>query len=228
MLNYLLVKTVREGKSISIWGGQTPESRDLSIPGDLSSAAFWIVAAAAMPKAHLLVRNVGLNPTRAGILKALVRMGARIHEVVDEEAGEPVGTIEVSGSKLKGIDIGGEEIPRLIDEVPILAVAGALAEGRTSIRDAEELRVKESDRISAVVENLRRMGVKVQEFADGMEIVGAGPLQGAELNSLGDHRVAMAFAIAGMFAKKETVILDTDCVHASYPGFAEELKQLLK
>lgn len=228
MLKYLLVKTVREEGALSIWGGQIPESRDLIIPGDLSSAAFWIVAAAAMPKAHLLVRNVGLNPTRAGILKALVRMGARINEIIDEEAGEPVGTIEVFGSRLKGIDIGGEEIPRLIDEVPILAVAGALAEGRTSIRDAEELRVKESDRISAVAENLRRMGVTVQEFADGMEIMGAEHLHGAELNSLGDHRVAMAFAIAGLFARKETVIHDTDCVSTSYPGFAEELRQLVK
>ncbi|MCB1237685.1 MAG: 3-phosphoshikimate 1-carboxyvinyltransferase, partial [Verrucomicrobiae bacterium] len=194
MLQYLLVRTTRVENTVSIWGGQTIESRDLLVPGDISSAAFWIVAAAAMPGAHLLVRNVGLNPTRCGILKALLRMGARINEVIDEENGEPVGSIEVHGGKLRGVEIAGDEIPTVIDEIPVLAVAGALAEGVTAIRDARELRVKESDRISAVAESLRRMGVPVQEFADGMEITGVSQLKGATVRSLGDHRIAMAFA----------------------------------
>jgi 3-phosphoshikimate 1-carboxyvinyltransferase len=155
-------------------------------------------------------------------------MGARINEVVDEENGEPVGTIEVRGAKLKGIEIGGDEIPKIIDEIPILAVAGALAEGKTTIRDARELRVKESDRISAVAENLRRLGVPVQEFADGMEITGVDQLQGAEVQSLGDHRIAMAFSIAGLYAKGETVVKDVECVNTSYPGFERELQQILK
>lgn len=227
MLHYLLVKTVREGNTVSIWGGQTPESRDLRVPGDISSAAFWIVAAAARPKSRLRVRNVGLNPTRSGILHALIRMGARLNECIDEENGEPVGSVEVNGGSLRGIEIGGDEIPKLIDEIPIIAVAGALAEGKTVIRDAHELRVKESDRISAVAENLRRMGVEVQEFADGMEITGGAKLQGATVDSLGDHRIAMAFAIAGLYAEGETIVRDVECVNTSYPGFEAELKQLI-
>jgi 3-phosphoshikimate 1-carboxyvinyltransferase len=230
MLKYLLVKTVREGNTVSIWGGQTPESRDIVVPGDLSSAAFWIVAAAARPGSRLRVRDVGLNPTRAGILSALTRMGARLSESIDEENGEPIGSVEVSGQRLKGIEIGGDEIPKLIDEIPILAVAGALAEGTTIIKDARELRVKESDRISAVAENLRRMGVTVQEFADGMEITGnAGkPLKGATVDSLGDHRIAMAFAIAGLYAEGETLVRDVECISTSYPGFEKELRQVMK
>ena len=230
MLNYLLVKNVRQGRTISIWGGQQAESRDIIVPGDLSSAAFWVVAAAARPGSTLLVNEVGLNPTRVGVLNALIRMGARINERVDESNCEPMGTVEVTGSKLKGIEIGGEEIPKMIDEIPILAVAAALAEGTTTIRDAHELRVKESDRISAVAENLRRMGVPVQEFADGMEIQGVGPhgLKAAEIESHGDHRIAMSFAVAGLYASGETVIHGTECIATSYPGFEAELNQLLK
>ncbi len=226
MLNYLLVKNVREGNTISIWGGQVPESRDIQVPGDISSAAFWIVAAAARQGAHLMIHNVGLNPTRIGILKVMSRMGAKIIERIDESGCEPMGSIEVIGSGLKATEIGGAEIPTLIDEIPILAVAAALAEGKTIIRDAQELRVKESDRISAVAESLRRMGATVDEFADGMEITGGANLKGAEIHSLGDHRIAMAFAIAGLFAEGETVIRDVECIETSYPGFIRELEQL--
>lgn len=226
MLNYLLVKNIREGDTVSIWGGQMPESRDIVVPGDISSAAFWIVAAAARDGARLLIDQVGLNPTRIGILSVMIRMGAQITERVDESGCEPMGSIEVTGGKLKATEIGGEEIPTLIDEIPILAVAAALAEGTTIIKDAQELRVKESDRISAVAENLRRMGVPVEEFADGMEITGVEELKGAEINSLGDHRIAMAFAIAGLFAEGETVIKGVECIETSYPGFIRELEQL--
>ncbi|MDF1755923.1 MAG: 3-phosphoshikimate 1-carboxyvinyltransferase [Verrucomicrobiales bacterium] len=227
MLDYLLVKLVREGNKVSIWGDQIPESRDLVVPGDISSAAFWIAATAGFPGSRLLVHSVGLNRTRVGILDALIRMGAQIRERVDESGCEPMGSIEVKGGELQGIEIGGDQIPTLIDEVPILAVAGAMAKGRTVIRDAAELRVKESDRISTVAENLRRMGVLVEEFADGMEIQGGAQLKGAVIESLGDHRIAMAFAIAGLRAKGETVIRGAECIETSYPGFADELSQLL-
>lgn len=226
MLNYLLVKNIREGDTVSIWGGQTPESRDIHVPGDISSAAFWIVAAAARKGAKLLISDVGLNPTRIGILSVILRMGAKITERIDESGCEPMGTIEVVGDGLVATEIGGAEIPTLIDEIPILAVAAALAKGKTVIKDAQELRVKESDRISAVAENLRRMGVTVDEFADGMEITGGAPLKGAEIHSLGDHRIAMAFAIAGLFAEGETLIKGVECIETSYPGFIREIEQL--
>lgn len=226
MLNYLLVKNIREGDTVSIWGGQVPESRDIVVPGDISSAAFWIVAAAARDGARLLIDKVGLNPTRIGILGVMTRMGAKITERVDESGCEPMGSIEVVGGRLKATEIGGAEVPTLIDEIPILSVAAALAEGKTVIRDAGELRVKESDRISTVAENLRRMGVTVEEFGDGMEITGVEELKGAEIHSLGDHRIAMAFAIAGLFAEGETVIRGTECIETSYPGFIRELEQL--
>jgi 3-phosphoshikimate 1-carboxyvinyltransferase len=226
MLNYLLVKNVREGNTVSIWGGQVPESRDIQVPGDISSAAFWIVAAAARQGARLMIHNVGLNPTRVGILKVMSRMGAKIVERVDESGCEPMGSIEVIGGGLKATEIGGAEIPTLIDEIPVIAVAAALAEGKTVIKDAQELRVKESDRISVVAEGLRRMGATVDDFADGMEITGGAPLKGAEIHSLGDHRIAMAFAIAGLFAEGETVIRDVECIETSYPGFIRELEQL--
>jgi len=228
MLNYLLVKNIREGDTVTIWGGQTPESRDMVVPGDISSAAFWIVAAAAKPGSRLLVSNIGMNPGRIGILGALVKMGARINERIDHSGCEPMGSVEVLGGQLKSVEVGGNEIPAMIDEIPILAVAAAMAEGTTVIRDAKELRVKESDRISAVAENLRRMGVPVEEFADGMEITGMKKFKGAEINSLGDHRIAMAFAVAGLYADGEVVIKDVECIETSYPGFIPELKQLLK
>ncbi len=228
MLKYLLVKTQAVDGAISTWGGQTPESRDLFVPGDISSAAFWMVAAAATPGAVLRVKNVGLNPTRSGILKILVRMGAHINEVIDDSGAEPCGTIEVRGGELNATEIAGDEIPNVIDEIPVLAVAGALAKGRTIIKDAKELRVKESDRLSAVAEGLRRMGALVEEFEDGMTIEGGGKLKGAEIDSLGDHRIAMAFAIAGLFADGVTVVKDVDCVNTSYPGFGDELKQVME
>lgn len=224
MLAYFRIRSIRKGDEISVHGGQMPESADFRVPGDISSAAFWIVAAAALPEAHLLIKNVGLNPTRTALLDVLIRMGAQIKDVIlSEEHGEPYGNVEITGKPLRGTEIKPEEVPNLIDELPILAVAGSLAQGRTIIRNAKELRVKESDRIATVCENLRAMGVEVDEFEDGMEIKGGKPLKGAELESFGDHRIAMAFTIAGLFAQGETVINDTDCVNTSYPGFARHL-----
>ncbi len=240
MLEYFLVKLrreeVRPGKigppsecRVTLLGGQTLESRDFAVPGDISSAAFWLVAAAAQPGSRLLIKNVGLNPTRTGLLDVLIRMGARVREVVEvAEHGEPCGIIDIKGSRLHGTVIEGAEIPNVIDEIPILAVAGALAGGETLIRDARELRVKETDRIAAVAANLRAMGVEVEEFDDGMRIAGGAKLKGAKLPSYGDHRIAMAFAIAGLFASGETVIEDTACVRTSYPGFDTTLKLIQK
>lgn len=227
MLEYFLVHTIREDNSISIYGGQTPESRDFVVPGDISSAAFWLVAAAAQPGSRLLVGEVGLNPTRTGILDVLVRMGAHVREVVEVmDQGEVRGTIDVQGTTLRGTVIEGREIPNVIDEIPIIAVAAALAEGDTEIRDARELRVKETDRIAAVATNLRAMGVEVEERDDGMRITGGATLRGAKLDSFGDHRIAMAFAIAGLFAEGETTIDNVECVQTSYPGFAETLEAI--
>lgn len=228
MLNYFLVRTVREDDAISIFGDQVPESRDFRVPGDISSAAFWLVAAAAQPGGHLLVRDVGLNDTRSAVLGVLVRMGAQVREAVDDvDQVEPSGTVEVTGAPLRGTVIQGKEIPQLIDELPILAVAGALASGTTIIRQAEELRVKETDRIAAIAHNLRAMGAEVVEQKDGLEIHGRAELRGARVASFGDHRIAMAFAIAGMFADGETIVQDVECVRESYPGFEKTLDEFV-
>jgi 3-phosphoshikimate 1-carboxyvinyltransferase len=227
MLNYFLVRAQRDDEGVSIFGGNIPESRDFSIPGDISSAAFWLVAAAAQPGGHLLVRQVGLNDTRTGFLGVLVRMGAQVREAIEDvDQVEPRGSVEITGAHLKSTVIQGKEIPGLIDELPILAVAGALANGVTIIRHAQELRVKETDRIAAIAHNLRLMGAQVVEMDDGLEIHGRALLRGARLSSFGDHRIAMAFAIAGMFAEGETVIQDVDCVATSYPGFDRRLSEL--
>jgi 3-phosphoshikimate 1-carboxyvinyltransferase len=230
MLNYYLVRTVREEDDggISIFGDQTPESRDFLIPGDISSAAFWLVAAGAQPGGHLLVRHTGLNDTRTALLGVLIRMGAQVREAIEEvDQVEPRGTVEITGVPLKGTVIQGKEIPQLIDELPILAVAGALASGSTIIRHAQELRVKESDRIAAIAHNLRAMGAQVIELSDGLEIQGRASLRGARVASFGDHRIAMAFAIAGMFAEGETIVQDVECVRESYPGFEKTLDEFV-
>ena len=227
MLASFGIHTRHDGKAISLDGGQTPQACDFTVPGDISSAAFWLVAAAALPGSRLLIKDVGLNPTRTAILKVLSRMGAHMTEIVHQSEGEPIGNIEIHGAALTGTTILLEEVPNLIDEIPVIAVAAALAQGRTIIRNAKELRVKETDRITTVVDNLRAMGAEVEEFEDGMEIVGGKPLHGATIDSFGDHRIAMAFAIAGLFATGETVIQNTDCVNTSYPGFAHHLKAVL-
>ena len=228
MLEYFLAGPKKIGRTVSIYGGQTPESRDFRVPGDISSAAFWLIAAAAQPHSHLIVRNVGLNPTRTGILTVLIRMGAHIHEIEENQEAEPIGAIDIQGGGLKGTKICGDEIPNVIDELPILAVAGALAQGTTVIADAGELRVKETDRLAAIATNLRAMGGQVVETEDGLEIAGGVPLHGARVDSFGDHRIAMAFAIAGLFAEGETVVTNTECVNTSYPGFHDTLERIVK
>jgi 3-phosphoshikimate 1-carboxyvinyltransferase len=226
IFNYFLVRIADGNGSVSVFGDQVPESRDFAIPGDISSAAFWLVAAAAQRRGHLLIRDVGLNDTRTALLAVVLRMGAQVREAVEDvDQVEPRGIVEVTGSPLKGTVIQGKEVPQLIDELPILSVAGALANGKTIIRHAEELRVKETDRIAAIAHNLRTMGAHVAELSDGLEIHGPAPLHGARVASFGDHRIAMAFAIAGLFADGETVVQDAECIRESYPGFEAVLEE---
>ena len=227
IFNYFLVRTAAEDDgSVTVFGDQVPESRDFAIPGDISSAAFWLVAAAAQRRGHLLIRDVGLNDTRTALLAVLLRMGAQVREAVEDvDQVEPRGIVEVTGLPLKGTVIQGREVPQLIDELPILSVAGALADGKTIVRHAEELRVKETDRIAAIAHNLRTMGAHVAELSDGLEIHGPAPLHGARVASFGDHRIAMAFAIAGLFADGETIVQDADCIRESYPGFEAVLEE---
>lgn len=225
IMSHFGIQWQRNGDRISVTGGQIPHAADILVPGDISSAAFWLVAIAAQPGARLRLNNVGLNPTRTGVLGVLERMGARITRCDVREHGEPCGTVIIEGSPLSGTTIAGAEIPNVIDELPILAVAGALAQGTTIIRDAAELRVKETDRIAAVAANLRRMGVPVTEFDDGMEITGGAVLQGAAIPTFHDHRIAMAFAIAGLFASGDTVIEGAECIRTSYPNFQQHLAQ---
>ncbi len=228
IFDHFQISSTSKNNHIAVHGGQVPTARDLHIPGDISSAAFWLVAAAAMPGAQLTIKKVGLNPTRTAVIDVLIRMGADIQiDVLSDDQGEPYGNVRVAGGQLQGTTILPEEVPNLIDEIPVLAVAGALASGRMIIRNAKELRVKESDRITTVVNNLTAMGADVTEFEDGMEITGGKPLHAAEMESYGDHRIAMAFLIAGLFAKGETLMHNTDCINTSYPGFVDHLHSVL-
>ncbi len=215
-----------QGKTIRVRGGTHLHARDFAVPGDFSSAAFWIAAAAAMPGADLTITNLGLNGTRTGLLSVLLRMGANISETITDSSCEPVGNVRIYGRKLRGTKIGGAEIANVIDELPIIAVIAAIADGETEIRDAGELRVKETDRIAAMANNLRAFGVTVTEHKDGMTIVGGAPITGAKVGSFGDHRIAMACAILGLFSKGETTITETACIATSYPTFQDDLHKI--
>jgi 3-phosphoshikimate 1-carboxyvinyltransferase len=214
------------GKTVRVRGGSRLHGQDFHIPGDFSSAAFWIAAAAALPGADLTITHLGLNVTRTGLLSVLLRMGAHIDESISDSTCEAVGNVRVYGRRLRGTRVAGAEIANVIDELPIIAVAAALAEGETEIRDAQELRVKETDRIAAMAENLRAFGVTVTEHDDGMTIHGGGALHSARVRSFGDHRIAMACAVLGLFAKGETTIEDASCIATSYPTFHEDLQKI--
>ena len=202
---------------------------DIAVPGDISAAAFWLVAGLCHPKARILVKGVGLNPSRTGIIEALAAMGAGEGlKLLDErtEGGEPVADLLVTPSPLSGIEIGGDMIPRILDEIPVLAVAACFAEGDTVIRDAKELRVKESDRIETTVSELSRMGARIEAREDGMVIHGSGRLRGSACESHLDHRLAMALGVAGLVAQGDTVIDGADDASISYPSFWEHLAYL--
>ena len=228
MLRAMGAKLKSDGLRITLTPDPVPLAPlDLHIPGDISSAAFWLVAGAIHPNARIEVKNTGINPTRMGIIEVLLDMGAKLRiENERIEAGEPVADLIVESSDLVGRQIGGSLIPRLIDEIPLIAIAGCVARGTTVIRDAAELRVKETDRIRATVKELSRLGADIGELPDGLIIRGGKTLKGGECHSYHDHRLAMAWGIAGLVAQGETVIHDAEVVAFSYPGFWSDLERL--
>lgn len=216
------IETTAEGERISVTGGKPLKALgDYTVAGDLSSAAFFIVAALIAPNAEIRLRHIGVNPSRTALIDVLKQMGGQI-EVVNQRLahGEPVADFIIRSSKLSGdLELSGNVIANLIDEIPILAVAATQLEGTLKIRDARELRVKESDRIRAIVDNLRLMGIEVEEFDDGLQLTGKQTLNGARVESYGDHRIAMAFAVAGLIAKRETEISGAEAASVSLPEF---------
>ena len=227
MLKIFGVNVDIDDLKVSIKGPSTLKARDIDVPGDISSASFFIVAAAILNGSSFTIKSVGLNPTRTGILEILNAMSAKI-SVLDKRdvAGEPVGDLRVNSSDLKGVVIEGDIIARAIDELPILMVAACFAHGTTIIKQAGELRVKETDRISSMVENLKNMGADIEAVNDDVIIKGNRPLKGVFVNSHKDHRTAMSLAIAALAAKGDTVIDDAECVAISFPGFFNMLNGL--
>lgn len=217
----------QEGTTVTIKGRPELKGRQVVVPGDISSAAFLMVAAAILPGSEVTIRGVGVNPTRDGLLEVLKNMGGQVELLnLRDQCGEPVADIRVKGSDLQGTEISGNLIPRLIDEIPIIAVAAACARGTTVIRDAAELKVKESNRLATVAGELTKLGAAVEELPDGLIIKGGKPLTGAVVDSHGDHRIAMAMAVAGLAARGRTVIKEAQCIPVSFPGFADALKSL--
>ena len=218
-----LVSPDLKGDMIAIMGGQEIAQRPLTIPGDISSAAYYIIAGLLVKDSEVRVENVSLNATRMGFVEVLKKMRAPITvEQVGEMGFEPYGTIEIKSVEIKGRRMVGELIPTIIDELPVMAIVSAAAQGTSVIRDAYELRNQKIDRIKSIATNLRKMGIKVGELDDGMAIDGGTGLEGAEIESFGDHRIAMSFAVAGLIASGPTVIKDAECVEISYPGFWDD------
>ncbi|GAE34567.1 3-phosphoshikimate 1-carboxyvinyltransferase [Halalkalibacter akibai] len=229
MLEAYGVEVKRDGLTVSVEGGQTLTAQNIIVPGDISSAAFFLVAAAIVPESNITLEGVGLNPSRSGIIDVLEQMGASIIITNERVAGgEPIADISISSSNLRGIEISGDLIPRLIDEIPIIAVLASQAEGKTIIRDAEELKVKETNRIDTVVSELTKLGATITATDDGMVIEGGSSLHGAAVSSFGDHRIGMAMAIAGLIADGEVVIERSEAIAVSYPSFFEHLNTLQK
>ena len=227
MLRGFGVEVEENGLTVRLRGGQRLRGQTVTVPGDISSAAFFLVAGAIVPGAEVTVHGVGINETRDGVLEVLRAMGARINiSNIREAGGEPLADIHISFGTLHGTEISGSLIPRLIDELPVLAVAAACADGDTVIRDAGELRVKESDRIATVSAMLRAMGAAVEEREDGMVIHGGSPLHGTVVESHGDHRIAMSAAIAALAADATNTIHGADTIATSFPTFVELLREL--
>nr|WP_233785874.1 3-phosphoshikimate 1-carboxyvinyltransferase [Planococcus halotolerans] len=227
MLRHFGVDIKRNDNIIEMAGGQTLSARHVKVPGDISSAAFFIAAALVTERSEIRLENVGTNPTRTGILDVIAQMGADYEIQENETAGERSADLLIRSSRLKGIEIGGSLIPRLIDEIPIIALIATQCQGTTVIKDAEELRVKETDRITAVVDELSKMGADITATEDGMVINGPTPLSGADMKTYGDHRLGMMAAIASLAADGSVSIDDPDCIAVSYPGFFEHLNNLI-
>ena len=227
MLNAFGATVWSENNRIGVRGGQTLRGTDVEVSGDISSAAFFLVAGALSENA-VTVRNVGINPTRTGIIDVLEEVGARVLLIDERESGgEPLADIQVSRGELRGVEIGGDMIPRLVDELPVIALLATQANGRTTIRDAAEMRVKESDRIAVIARELKKLGAQIEERPDGLVIDGPTELVGAEVESpRGDHRIAMTLAIAGLIARGETVVHNADAVSSSFPNFARALGEI--
>ena len=225
MLRAFGARVERGERSVTLQPGPLTATA-VQVPGDISSAAFLLVAGALVRDARLTIAGVGVNPTRTGLLDVLAAMGVTVTETAVNGAGEKIATLSVGAAEPVGTTVGGALIPRLIDEVPVLAVLAATAGGATEIRDATELRVKESDRIGAVKRELARMGVEIEERPDGMVIPGGQRFRGAHVRSGGDHRMAMALTVAGLVADGETVVEDADCVQTSFPTFVDLLNTL--
>ena len=224
MLRSLGARVCEDGNAITVHPQADLAPLEMTVPGDFSSAAFLMVAGLVTRGSELTIKSVNLNPTRTGLLDALEEMGADIKlGNLAEQAGEPIGDIRVKTSQLKGIDIGGETVVRMIDEFPILMVAALRAEGETVVRDARELRVKETDRIAVMAGELRKLGASIEERDDGFRIVGPQSLTGAQVDGHDDHRIAMSLAVAGMIAAEGAVVTDAACAGDSFPGFAETL-----
>ena len=224
----VLTGNFEDRPSVTVTETQNLYGTEISVPGDISSAAFFLVGASIVPGSEVVLRNVGINPTRDGVISALRAMGAKIEVLeVRNEDSEPAADLLVRYAPLHGTEIGGALIPRLIDELPVLAAAAAVAEGRTVIRDAAELKVKESNRIRTMAEDLSRLGAKVEETEDGLIIDGGAALHGGAVESYSDHRIAMSFAILSLVTDGEVRISDPDCVNISAPTFYEDLKSLL-
>ena len=227
MLRGFGVEVQSLGTESWVRGGGRLTGQTILVPGDISSAAFFLVLGSLVGSGEIILPDVGVNPTRTGILDVLQAMGADIElSDVSDVCGEPRATLRVRPARLKGIEIGGTVIPRLIDEIPILAVAASFAEGETVIRDAAELRIKESDRIRSVAEGLTALGVKIDELPDGLRIQGQSSLRGGVANSLGDHRLAMAWAIAGLLSNEGVSVENMEAAEVSYPDFLSVIKQI--
>ncbi|MFG6495144.1 3-phosphoshikimate 1-carboxyvinyltransferase [Fictibacillus sp. UD] len=227
MLEAFGVEVENDGLTVSVEGGQKLSGTHIEVPGDISSAAFFLVAGAIVPNSEITLKRVGLNPTRTGILEVLKAMGANVtYENVNEDTSEPYGDLIIKTSPLKGTIIEGALIPRLIDEIPIIALAATQAEGQTIIRDAHELKVKETDRIETVVNELKKMGADIEATEDGMIINGKTPLHGAAVQSYGDHRIGMMLSIASCISEGETTLTNSEAIAVSYPSFFEQLKSL--
>jgi len=216
----------REGPRVQVSPGGALRGQAVRVPGDFSSAAFFLLLGCLVPDSRLTLINVGVNPTRTGLLAVLREMGARVEASDRANGGEPIATLTASTSQLRGILVGGALIPRLIDELPVLAVAAAVAEGVTEVREAGELRVKESDRISVLASELTKLGVRIEEREDGFRVEGGTRLTGARVRSHGDHRMAMALIVAGLLAPGQTVVEDTACIATSFPEFIPTLQAL--
>ena len=218
----------RDGTSIGVDGGQFLRPAHIHVPGDASSAAYWIAAATLLDGSEVTIKNMSLNPTRLGFVRALNAMGAEIDVTIDDAIAEPLGTVRVRSAPLRGIDLEAADVPAIVDELPLFAIVAALARGRTVVRGARELRVKESDRIATLASNCAAIGIAIETFDDGFALAGPQTFAGGRVASAGDHRIAMSFAIAALAATGESTIEDDECVAVSYPTFFDTLDALAR